>query len=134
MTPKCASSASTAKAPAPRYSSANSVRLLLRILIPKLPFTVQARLRSSAPLQFLLPSTWTYDFIDSSHPCSAADELNGVYPGPYYCYFPKYTPEAMDEAVQYVQEVVEEDGPYDCVIGFSQVRLLRSTSRITNIE
>lgn len=27
----------------------------------------------------------------------------------------------MEEAVEFVQEVVEEDGPYDCVIGFSQV-------------
>ncbi|KAK0118210.1 hypothetical protein ONS95_012514 [Cadophora gregata] len=26
----------------------------------------------------------------------------------------------MEEAVHFVQEVVEEDGPFDCVIGFSQ--------------
>lgn len=27
----------------------------------------------------------------------------------------------MKEAVEYVQEVIEEDGPYDAIIGFSQV-------------
>lgn len=32
----------------------------------------------------------------------------------------------MAQAVAYVQEVVEEDGPYDCLIGFSQVRWSKS--------
>lgn len=27
----------------------------------------------------------------------------------------------MQNAINFVQEVVEEDGPYDCVMGFSQV-------------
>ena len=27
----------------------------------------------------------------------------------------------MAQAVKYVKEIVEEDGPYDCLIGFSQV-------------
>ena len=35
----------------------------------------------------------------------------------------------MAQAVAYVQEVVEEDGPYDCLIGFSQVRWFHRSCR-----
>ena len=86
----------------------------------------------TAPLRSLLPHTWQFDFVDSSHDCSAAEELELVYPGPYHCFFPRYTSEAMEEAVQYVQEVVDEDGPYDCVIGFSQVRQLWNSCRLNS--
>jgi len=71
----------------------------------------------TGPLRSLLPPTWQFDFVDSSH--GSAEELELVYLGLYHCFFPRYTSEAMEEAVQYVQDVVEEDGLYECVIGFS---------------
>lgn len=30
----------------------------------------------------------------------------------------------MEEAIDYVREVVEDEGPFDAIIGFSQVRSL----------
>jgi hypothetical protein len=78
-------------------------------------------LSPTASLLTHLPSTYTYDYLDSPIPCAAAPELKAVYPGPYSCFFTHYTPSEMASAVEYVREVVDDDGPYDCVIGFSQV-------------
>jgi hypothetical protein len=47
--------------------------------------------------------------------------LKGIYPGPNYCFFDKYSPEQMQDALEYLDEIIAEDGPYDAVIGFSQV-------------
>ncbi|KAE8441695.1 hypothetical protein EG329_004568 [Mollisiaceae sp. DMI_Dod_QoI] len=66
------------------------------------------------------PSPYTFDFLDSPVECKAAAELEGVYPGPYYCFFEKHSEEEMQKAIDFVREIVEEDGPYACVIGFSQ--------------
>ena len=41
----------------------------------------------------------------------------------------------MKDAVEYVREVVEEDGPYDAVLGFSQVRAtIDQGSRLKQIQ
>lgn len=46
--------------------------------------------------------------------------MDSVYGGPYYCFFESYTPERMAAAVEYVREIVEDEGPFDGIIGFSQ--------------
>ncbi|KUJ13196.1 uncharacterized protein LY89DRAFT_687410 [Mollisia scopiformis] len=73
-----------------------------------------------ANIRSLLPSTYVFDFLDAPIECDAAAELEGLFPGPYYCFFDKYSEEEMQKAIEFVHEVVEEDGPYDCVMGFSQ--------------
>ena len=80
------------------------------------------RLVVTGPLRSKLPAHWEYDFLDAPNECGPDFQLKGIFPGPYYCFFEKYSKENMREAVEYVAEVVEEDGPYDLVIGFSQVR------------
>lgn len=67
-----------------------------------------------------LPSTHEFDYLDSPLESSAAQELRDVYPGPYYCFFNQYSSSEIQSAVGFVREIVEEDGPYDAVIGFSQ--------------
>jgi hypothetical protein len=54
--------------------------------------------------------------------CRAAPELEMVYPGPYYQFFEQFSDADMQKAINVVEEVVEEEGPYDGVLGFSQVR------------
>lgn len=76
-----------------------------------------------APLRALLPSTYTFDFLDAPNECNAAPELSGIYPAPYYCFFERHSEEEMQAAVEFVKEVVEEDGPYDMIMGFSQVTM-----------
>lgn len=73
-----------------------------------------------AKLRAFLPQTWDYDYLEAPNNSEAAAELKGIYPGPNFCFFDRYTPKDMQDAVEYVDEVVKEDGPYDCVMGFSQ--------------
>lgn len=57
-----------------------------------------------------------------------------AYPGPYLCYYDAPTPEAVQAAVDLVFEVVEEDGPYDAVLGFSYGASLAVTVLATAVE
>jgi hypothetical protein len=75
-------------------------------------------------LMAALPSHYTFDFVDAPVECGPGLDVGDVYPGPYYCFFDAYTPERMDDAIEHVREIVEEDGPYDAIIAFSQVSLL----------
>ena len=50
------------------------------------------------------------------HPCL---DIGKNYPGPYLCYYDAPTPKAVQSAVDLVLEVIEEDGPFDAVLGFS---------------
>lgn len=70
-----------------------------------------------------LPSHWTFEFVDAPIECGPGLDVGQVYPGPYHCFFETYTPDRMADAVDYVREIVEEEGPFDAVFGFSQVRL-----------
>ncbi|CZR50580.1 uncharacterized protein PAC_00454 [Phialocephala subalpina] len=73
-----------------------------------------------ANIRSLLQSSYVFDFLDSPVQCEAAVGLKGVYPGPYYCFFERYSEEYLQKVVDFVCGVVDEDGPYDGVIGFSQ--------------
>lgn len=73
-----------------------------------------------------LPSHYSFDFVDAPLSCGPGLDIGGVYPGPYYCFFDSYTPERMVDAIDYVREVIDEDGPYEAIIAFSQVRRLTS--------
>lgn len=75
----------------------------------------------TASLASILPPSYEYDYLDAPIECEAAPEIRGIFPGPYYCFFQQYSDLDMARAVKYVQEVVDEDGPYNCLIGFSQV-------------
>ena len=68
-----------------------------------------------------LPSSWEFDFLEAPFECEGASELRNIYTGPYSCFFQQYSKASMQQAVEYVREVVDEDGPYDCIMGFSQV-------------
>ena len=43
-----------------------------------------------------------------------------LFPGPYYCYYSKPTPDQLQDAYDLINEAIEEDGPFDGVFGFSQ--------------
>ncbi|PNS14518.1 Dihydrofolate reductase [Sphaceloma murrayae] len=43
-----------------------------------------------------------------------------VYPPPYLAYYPIARPDLVREAQAYMREVIEDEGPFDGVMGFSQ--------------
>ncbi|EGP86305.1 unnamed protein product [Zymoseptoria tritici ST99CH_1A5] len=67
-----------------------------------------------------LPPTWSFDYLEAPCDSEPGPGLKGIYPPPHFCFFDKYNPEELEEAVEYVREVVEADGPYDAIMGFSQ--------------
>jgi predicted esterase len=66
-----------------------------------------------------LPSSYSYEFPDGDEEVSAAPELAGVYQGPFYSFGRFPTDSATREAQDYVKEYMEDEGPFDAVLGFS---------------
>jgi hypothetical protein len=62
----------------------------------------------------------TFDFIDAQFEGSAAPGIADVFPGPYFSWYQKYNPENVEKVHEYLQSVIDEDGPYDGIIGFSE--------------
>lgn len=72
-------------------------------------------------IRSLLPAHYEYVFIDGEKPYDAPEQVRDFFPGPYLCYHPAPTPSAVLEAQEMVEEALESEGPFDGVIGFSQV-------------
>ncbi|PGH26934.1 hypothetical protein AJ80_01316 [Polytolypa hystricis UAMH7299] len=62
----------------------------------------------------------TFDFIDAQFESPAAPGISQLYPPPYLSWHNKYEPENVRLVHDYVTSIIEEDGPYDGVIGFSE--------------
>jgi len=62
----------------------------------------------------------TFDFVDGEYACSAAPGIASLYPGPYLTWFSRYEPERVNKVHDFLRSVMDEDGPYDGIIGFSQ--------------
>ena len=70
----------------------------------------------------MLPDGYEFVFIDGMIECDAAPEIYNVFPGPYLCWYKTPTTRAVGKAHRLVSKVMEEQGPFDAVMGFSQVR------------
>jgi predicted esterase len=81
--------------------------------------------------------TWEYIPIDGEVECSKApswyqprpldkwcsDFKTGVgafVPGPFFCYYKSFAPSDVKKAHELVSDIIEEEGPFDGVFGFSQ--------------
>lgn len=72
-----------------------------------------------APIRELLPSSYEYVFIEGGELC---DPLPGqVYPGPYRCWYSSPSTEKVAKAQELVRREIESKGPFDVIMGFSQV-------------
>ena len=61
-------------------------------------------------------------------------EVASFYPGAYFCYYDLPTPNLVRQAHEFVREVMEEDGPFDGVIGFSQGAALASSMMLQHAK
>jgi len=74
----------------------------------------------SAALQELLPSHFEFVFLDGTTSCDAAPGVADIYPAPYICWYKTPTTENVAKARKFVLSFVEENGPFDIIMGFSQ--------------
>lgn len=68
----------------------------------------------------LLASNFTFTFLDAPNFCDAAPGVADFYSGPYRCWFNTPTGEKVGKAIEQARQAIEEAGPFDVVMGFSQ--------------
>ncbi|PYI36632.1 hypothetical protein BP00DRAFT_386626 [Aspergillus indologenus CBS 114.80] len=64
--------------------------------------------------------SWEFHFLSGEIECSPAPGIEGTFPGPYYCWTRSFDSESVDAAHALIEEAIEEHGPFDGVLGFSQ--------------
>ncbi|PYH91927.1 hypothetical protein BO71DRAFT_384662 [Aspergillus ellipticus CBS 707.79] len=73
----------------------------------------------------------TYDLAKKGHTFKYANgymedavepQLKDIFPGPFYSHYPRDRApgEKLAPAIKHVQQIIESDGPFDAVMGFSQ--------------
>ena len=68
----------------------------------------------------------SFYFIDGELESGAGPGIEGIYESPYYCYhkWPRTMDPAdgrsLNEAYEFLYSVIEEEGPFDAILGFSQ--------------
>jgi len=80
--------------------------------------------RYLAPLRALLPSHWEYHFLQGPLECGPAPGIGEIYPSQTYnCWFHVPSLTEFQSVHDLLEEVIEEEGPFDVSWGFSAVRL-----------
>ncbi|KAF6807782.1 hypothetical protein CSOJ01_07984 [Colletotrichum sojae] len=75
----------------------------------------------TAAFRSLLPDDYEFTFVDGPYSCKPDLGIASVYPGPYLCWYRTPTTESVTRAHQRVRSIMAEKGPFDGVMGFSQV-------------
>ena len=78
-------------------------------------------LTETAHFRSLLPLDYEWTFVDGPAECDAAPGVAAFYPPPYRCWYTTPTTAKVDLAQQVISSIVQRDGPFDAVMGFSQV-------------
>lgn len=60
--------------------------------------------------------------------------IDAFFPGPYLSYYTLPTPEEVQNAFDMIDEIIEEEGPFDGVIGFSQGSALASSYILNDLR
>lgn len=84
------------------------------------PWHERKLIRLTASFRKLLGKSYTFDFIDGPFPCSAAAGIDLFYRPPYYSFYATPTIDDIRLGHQWLMDYMEENGPYDGVISFSQ--------------
>lgn len=74
----------------------------------------------SESFRSLLPQTWRYHFVNGEEPCLPADGIEDVYPEPFFCYYDVPSFENVEAAHELIHEILEDEGPFDAVLAYSQ--------------
>ncbi|KAI1253821.1 hypothetical protein MGN70_004216 [Eutypa lata] len=73
-----------------------------------------------APIRAQMDPADEFIFVEGLTECRPAEGVSNFFSGPFYCYYNKPTVECLQAAYDLIQEIVEEEGPFHGVFGFSQ--------------
>ncbi|MCJ1298808.1 hypothetical protein MMC08_001598 [Hypocenomyce scalaris] len=76
--------------------------------------------QTAEAFRHLLPDNYSYTFPDGEHDCPAAPGVEKLIPGPYLCWYSDDSLKSIAEQHEVVSEIIEDEGPFDVVMGFSQ--------------
>ncbi|PGH19326.1 hypothetical protein AJ80_04079 [Polytolypa hystricis UAMH7299] len=80
-----------------------------------------------APITAKFEGLHEFVYVDGVIECEAADGVGSIFPGPYLCYYNLPTHSLVSAAHDFIHNIMNEDGPFDGVIGFSQGAALASS-------
>ncbi|KAL9006155.1 MAG: hypothetical protein Q9188_001081 [Gyalolechia gomerana] len=79
------------------------------------------------PLRARLSGSHEFVYLAGEVECDPAPGVSAIYPGPYLCYYQIPTTEQVADAHDLVLNFIEDEGPFDGIIGFSQGAALASS-------
>ncbi|KAL8804454.1 MAG: hypothetical protein Q9182_002559 [Xanthomendoza sp. 2 TL-2023] len=82
----------------------------------------------TAHFRSLLPLDYEWVFIDGPAECDAAPGVAAFFEPPYLCWYTTPTTAKMDAAHKLVSTAIEQHGPFDAVMGFSQGAALAASA------
>lgn len=68
----------------------------------------------------MLPGDYEFHFFDGKYECEPAPEVRDHYPPPYLTWYNTPTVDKVKDAHSQILQIVENHGPFDAVVGFSQ--------------
>ncbi|KAJ1334938.1 Serine hydrolase (FSH1) [Microdochium nivale] len=78
-------------------------------------------------LRTFLPEEYEYEFFDGDKEVVPQKFLGEVFPGPYLTYISFLTTEEIGNALERIEEYIEEEGPFDGIMGVSEGSMLASS-------
>lgn len=87
-----------------------------------------------APIRAHLPADWEFEFLEGLAEVPPAFGVDAIYPGPFLCYHKEPSLEELQAVYELVMEVVEDEGPFDAVLGFSQGSAMAATIMLYEAE
>lgn len=73
-----------------------------------------------AALSSRLSSHHSFDFLDGQFECPPAPGISELFPSPYLAWYSDYETQSIQRVHEFLLSVIEEDGPYDGIVGFSE--------------
>ncbi|KAF2667283.1 hypothetical protein BT63DRAFT_289093 [Microthyrium microscopicum] len=86
-----------------------------------------------APVVSVLPQHFEWFFPDAEIECDPAPGVE-LWPGPYRTYFVIPTTKQMKHMMDWLGEIIEDEGPFDGVLGFSEGGALAYTAMMHHQE
>lgn len=87
----------------------------------------------TAKLRSLLPQTYSYEWLDGQYHVVPPKLIRDAYPGPYLSHIESLTTDGMKSAMARLETIIEERGPFDGVMGISEVSHL-SRKKLTETD
>jgi pimeloyl-ACP methyl ester carboxylesterase len=81
----------------------------------------------TAKLRSFLPQEYSYEFFEGDVPIIPQKRLADVFPGPYLTWVDVLTTQRMARALSRIEEFIDEEGPFDGVLGVSEGSMISAS-------